>query len=312
MAIEDLGTALRDAERQAPTPPADLAGIRARGRRRRWRLRSAVAGASASALAVVALAVVGATDRWGGGDGGGVDVGVAHEPGADTLSRYERRVLRAVPGSYAVGGVVVVPGPLDASKDAAGMLHQFKPHDLPSPIVPLGRDGFTQPGYLSTSTRYPRFMQRNLPKHSQVVADTGPVSLTCALWDGHRPCGVSLLVGSAAQGWYYLYGIGSDSFLKPHASMEVFLEDTYDGRVLRQSVIGGFDGTTATRVELTLTDGSSEDASLDSGRISRGDTLFWANVEGDLASVTAYDDAGDVVARHQVRACSDPVDCEVR
>jgi hypothetical protein len=207
---------------------------------------------------------------------------------------------------------VVVPGPLDASKDAAGMLHQFKPHDLPSPIVPLGRDGFTQPGYVSTSTRYPRFMQRNPPKDSQVVADTGPVSLTCALWDGHQPCGVSLLVGDATQGWYYLYGIGSDSFLKPNASMEVFLEDTYDGRVLKQSVIGGFDGTRATRVELTLTDGSSQDASLDSGRISRGDTLFWANVTGELAMVTAYDGAGDVVARHRVRACSDPVDCEVR
>jgi hypothetical protein len=94
--------------------------------------------------------------------------------------------------------------------------------------------------------------------------------------------------------------------------MEVFLDDTYTGGTHEQSVIGGFDGTTATRVDLRLIDGSTVAATLDSGEVSPGDTLFWAEVPEGLARVTAYDASGAVVAEHRVRDCGDPVDCEVR
>ena len=54
-----------------------------------------------------------------------------------------------------------------------------------------------------------------------------------------------------ATGWYYLYGLGTDAFLRPGAEMEVFLDDTYSRDVHRQSVIGGFDGRSTLRTWLT-------------------------------------------------------------
>ncbi len=49
-----------------------------------------------------------------------------------------------------------------------------------------------------------------------------------------------------------------------------------------------------------------------SGTVSSGDTIMWADVRGELARVTAYDAAGEVVENHELKPCSDPVDCEVR
>ena len=89
-------------------------------------------------------------------------------------------------------------------------------------------------------------------------------------------------------------------------------DDTYTDGSHRQSVIGGFDGTSATRVELRLVDGSTVAATVDSGGVSAGDTLFWTEVTEGVARVTAFDDSGDVVADHRIRDCDDPVDCEVR
>jgi hypothetical protein len=179
------------------------------------------------------------------------------------------------------------------------------------PVRDLGFHGFTGVGYVDSTVTYPRLLQGNLPKGSDVVADNGEASLGCLSWQGGH-CGVAVLVGDEKTGWYYLYGLGTDNFLQPGSPMEVFLDDTYAPGVHEQSVVGGFDGTSATRVELRLVDGSTASASLDSGEVSPGDTLFWAEVPEGVARVTAYDASGAVVEDHRVRDCDDPVDCEVR
>jgi hypothetical protein len=305
MQVNELARALHAGE-HSPHPPPDLHRLRRRGRRSRWTRRAALAGA---VLTIAAVVATGISVLSPGSGRGASDVGVASDTGADTLSSYERRVLREVPDAYAVGGVVVVPGPLDPNDEEN---HRFEDSELSAPIVPLGWHGYAQPGYVASTTDYPRFMQGNEPKHTQVLADSGPASLSCVEWEGQKPCGVAVLIGNARVGRYYLYGLGSDRFLKPFHGMELFLGDAFPGRQARQSVIGGFDGADTTRVVLTLTDGSTHEATVDAGRISPGDTLFWGLVSGELAKVTAYDADGRVLEQHTVRACSGGVDCEVR
>jgi hypothetical protein len=63
---------------------------------------------------------------------------------------------------------------------------------------------------------------------------------------------------------------------------------------------------------MTLSDGSSQIASIDAGIMVDGATLFWAETPAEVARITAYDSDGEVVAEHEVRDCSGGVDCEVR
>ena len=307
MRVEELTEALHRGDRGAPLPP-DPGKLRSMGRRRRWRVRAGV-GASA----VLVAAVVGAAG-WGvaGSSGGSTppQVGVAAEPGARTLSSYEKRVLREVPGAYPAGGVVVVPTPVDTTNTTENTL--LPSSQLPRPLRSLGFPAMTDPGYVASSVELPRFMRGNIPDGSQVLAAIEPISLTCAQWKPGATCQPAVVVPDGERGAFYLYGLGTDHFLDPGHGMELFLDDTVRERHVLQSVIGGLDGTKATTVVLTLTDGHRQDATIDSGQISPGDTMFWGVVDGSVARVTAYDDQGDVVATHRVRACSGGVDCEVR
>lgn len=298
MHLDQLSDALKD----VPTvvPGVDLATVRQRGRRLR---RRRDAGTALAGLAVAATVAGGAwvVDR---DQAPGLSFA---SPSAGSIDTFEQRVLDAVPDAYAVDGTVVVPGPLDPRSD---MNQRVADDEVAGLVRDLGFHGFTGVGYVDSTVDYPRLLQGNLPKGSDVVADNGEVHLGCAGESGR--CGVSVLMGDRSTGWYYLYGLGTDDFLRPGAEMEVFLDDTYPGRVHEQSVIGGFDGTSATRVDLRLVDGSTAEATVDSGAVSPGDTLFWAEVPEGVARVTAYDDSGAVVADHRIRDCDNPVDCEVR
>jgi hypothetical protein len=303
MRLDELTRSLHAASPDAGT--VDPVQIRRRGRSLRTRRRAA-AGAAVLSVAGVTAGAVTLLDLDGDTSG---SPGVA-SAGAATINHYEQRVLDQVPGSYAVGGVVVVPNPLDPDSD---MNTRFASDQVRSEVRPLGFKAFTSPGYLATTTDFPQFMQGNLPKDTQVVGVDGMASIGCVAWNRDDPgCSPAVLVGDAATGWFYLYGFGTDHFLQPGSEMEVFLDETYERGGPGQSVIGGFDGTDATRVELTLVDGSKVAATLDSGGISKGDTLFWAETPVEVAKVVAYDADGGVVASHDIRECSDPVDCEVR
>lgn len=51
---------------------------------------------------------------------------------------------------------------------------------------------------------------------------------------------------------------------------------------------------------------------VEAGTWSTGDSIFWANVPGEVATVVAYDAAGEVIEDHLLKPCDSPVECEVR
>jgi hypothetical protein len=284
----------------------DLASIHRRGARRRRTRQVATGGAALLTAAVVAGAV--AVGIHGGGDpaGGRTAQAAAQDHHVTGLTAYEKRVLREVPGSYAVDGTVIVPG--SAAGGGIGA-QEVSPDRIASPVRPLGFHAYA--GGAIGGDGLPRFMQGNPPKDSQVVADEGPVYLGCTTWPSAKGCTVSVLDRDGGT-YHYVYGLGTERFLAPGAGMEVFTAEDYTGRAYHATLIGGFDGTEATRVDVTTVDGQVVPATVDRGTISDGDTLFWATLPADAASVTAYDADGKVVATHRVRSCTDPVDCEVR
>src|SRR4051794_15518679 len=103
MRIEQLSTAMLEGEQSYEASRPDLGGLRTLGLRRRRVGRAGLAAAGlAVAVAVVAGLLVGP---------GLVDRAEKPQPakpdGAKVLSTFERRVLRDVPGSFAVRGEVV-------------------------------------------------------------------------------------------------------------------------------------------------------------------------------------------------------------
>lgn len=89
-------------------------------------------------------------------------------------------------------------------------------------------------------------------------------------------------------------------------------EDLAQNHRFQPTVVGGMHGTRTTRVVLTLRDGSTTNATLDTGRISRGDSVFWALLDSPPVKATAYDRHGHVVEDHRLTPCDDPVDCSTR
>jgi hypothetical protein len=143
---------------------------------------------------------------------------------------------------------------------------------------------------------------RPVPTGSQVRVDLGPMSLGCV--QGPDPdCLIVELVGSDKGSRFNVGELASAADLGPGHRMRIMAWPSYADRVLRRSYLGGFDGTRATKVVLTLVDGSTVDAQVDAGTVSRGDTLFWAAVDERVTKVTALDAEGNVVRSQAVRPC---------
>ncbi len=312
MLVDQVIETLQSGATSHPTSGPDLDAVRAQGRAFRRRRRGAVA-AGVVGLGVAASALVAVTV---GGDAvtGEQSLGVAGtgQQQDEALTRWEQEALDAVPGSYAVAGTVVVPGPLDTADDVATM--RFTARQLAGEPVALGWHGYTDPGYVASTVTYPDLIEQRQVladrEGKDVVADNGPVSLAC-LSDGGRPCSPAVVMPGEGTDWFYLSGLGTDDFLRPGSDMELFLDELHARSGATSSLIGGFDGV-ARRVELTLVDGTVQVASIDAGVMSEGDTLFWAETPVEVTRVTAYDSDGDVVQERQVRDCSGGVDCEVR
>jgi hypothetical protein len=302
MQLEELTRAMRAGDAAGVFEPVDVAVIRAKGLRRRRTQRGLAAGAAAASVG----AVLAGLSALGGGGVGHAAPRYVDTPQEHPLTSVQRKALNQVKGAYPVDGVVVVPAPVKPDTPIRG----FAPVTPPSRVEPLGFNGFTTKGFLNTSATYPKFLQDGLPSDG-LVADNGPAWLACPR-TSVADCQVSVLVGSPDKGWYLLKRLGDGRFLQPGADMEVFLNRVYLDHEARQSVIGGFDGTAAFRVGLTLADGSTVGATIDSNNVSPGDTLFWGVVDQPVTKVTAYDAAGNVVLEHTVRSCADGMDCAVR
>lgn len=309
----------------------DLADIRRRGtRRRRGRIAAVVAG---SALAVTAVAGVGL-----GVSGLGGESAVDREttvytppPAPNELSALARRVLREVPGAVRVSaGQVVVPGPDTAPRDDRAV----DPGDVAG--GPIDLDAHTYAGVTSYRRgAFPAWLFDEVQRIEQeelgseegypvgstemgILVESGTAQLVCLArrssagedMPGDR-CYPAL--ASATDATLRLrWSMGTTDFLEPGAEMELFTSEDYSSGAPSTVWIGGLDGTDVERVALELADGSTTDAEVLSGTLVPGDTMFWANVPGDLRHVTAYDADGDVVDDHAVEPCSGGVDCEVR
>jgi hypothetical protein len=106
--------------------------------------------------------------------------------------------------------------------------------------------------------------------------------------------------------------MGTDDFLQPGTGLELFQTDTYTSGSPGTVWIGGTDGTDVATVDLVTTDGETVAATVAPGTLVPGETMFWGVVEGELAKAVTRDAAGNVLEDHEVKPCSDPVDCEVR
>jgi hypothetical protein len=239
-------------------------------------------------------------------------------------------VLREVPGAVKVSpGQVVIPGPHAPVR----MDMKVTPDMLGADPVPL--DAHTYTGVTSYAAgQFPAWLHDEVQRIEQeelgdengypvgstemgILVDKGPAFLACmsASFGGGPitgPCHPALVTGRDDGTWSYEWGMGSDDFLEPGAEMELFTSEDYSDGLPSTVWIGGLDGTDVARVVFDLADGSKTDAEVLPGTFVPGDTIFWANLTGELRQVTAYDASGTKIDDHLIQSCSGGVDCEVR
>jgi hypothetical protein len=315
-----------------PTAPdrlgsPDLAVIHRLGTRRRRARRAAVA--LGSAVAVAAVSGVG----YGIGGLTGGDAARDLPPAGQTetpkeLSPLAERVLRQVPGAVQVSPwQVVIPGP--------GEAYQFEQKVAPERIVagprPLGTQyvGVTAfkrsqfPGWLYDEVE--RIEQEELGDDNGYPVGSTEMGILVEYGDSELACVGPEDAGSAPDGTcspavvaeidgdrYYQWGMGTDDFLEPGADMEVFTEDDYSRGTPGTIAIAGIDGTDVASADFYNTAGEKVGGVVEAGSFVPDDSIFFANVPGELARVVAYDADGEVIEDHPLKACDGGVDCEVR
>ena len=304
-----------------------LADIRARGRSRR-RHRWAAYAAGSTAVVLAAGAVLGvATQRSGEARD---RTPVADHP--TTLTPLAKRALREIPGTVRLSEwQVLVPSPTQPVREYGD---QKVPADhIEAGPVDIGARRYTGVTAYAPAA-FPAWLWEGVKDYEQtvlgseegypvgsldtgIIVDAGPLDLACMRplpeWgeDGGDGCFPAMLAeknGSRTYAW----GMGTDDFLDEGKDLELFSSPDYSAGVPRMVWIGGTDGTDVGTVTLVTTDGTQVEATVASGTLVPGETMFWATVDGELAQAITRDEDGKVLERHQVRPCSDPVDCEVR
>jgi hypothetical protein len=320
--IEELERQLAGSGEAGSGP--DLTTIRRLGRRRS-RVRTAALG-GVSLLAVGALGT-GVVALHGPGDDG---PGVASDLGTPRteLTPLAARALAEIPGAVRLSpGEVSIPAPA-----AAPEMSSTRAHVLGTPVRLPEHEyyGVTMwspshfPDWLYDGTADLEQAEKSGGGYpvgttdlTGVEVDLGPAYLGCvdAVGRSDFPSGVACapaLLTRDGDTWRYEWGMGTDDFLEPGSAMEVF---TFGGHEDGQDTtigIAGLDGTDVARAEFVSTDGARVEGTVEAGTLVPGDSMFFAEVPGELARVIAYDDAGNVVEDHQVASCSTPVECEVR
>jgi hypothetical protein len=327
---------IADLERSLATPhdgealgAPDLGAIHRRGTRRR-RVRS---GLVAAAGATAVVAAVGLATMVTDTVDGSVKVhrltpSADREQAPTELSTLAARALRDVPDATKVSPwQVVLPGPERPPRHEQALTVE----DLLEGPVPL--DGHVYTGVTAyPRSSFPGWLFDGVEQIEQaggvevshpvgstdmgILVDRGRAGLACLAWSGGEShegssCAPSLVVETAGS-WYLRWWMGTEDFLRPGAGMEVFLSDDYSTGRPSTLAIAGLDGTDVATVDFVSTTGAVVEGRVESGTVVPGDSLFHANVPGQLARVVARDAAGEVIEDHPLRACDDPVDCEVR
>lgn len=332
---------IEDLEERLATPPdverlggPDLRNIRSRGGRRRRIHRALGAGGSALGAAAVVGLLFGGAQLFDGNRGGGDNQAAEEASQPRELSPLARRALAEIPGAVQVSDwQVVLPNPdvpqggFDQKLRVSGP--QPKPVDLPGHLY----GGVT----LYDEQVFPKWLHDGVAAAEQemgdengypvgstamgILVDQGVGAIGCTRFQSSdesswlvQPgpnCHPSV-IGRVGQDWHRHWGFGTDKFLKPDAKMEVFLTDDYSTGRPSTLAIAGIDGTDVAKVEFVPVNGSPVPGEIQSGTLVEGDSIFYANVPGEVARVVAYDAAGKVIENHEIRPCSGGEDCEVR
>ena len=307
--------------------PARLREIRTRGRRRR---RTGLAVVAAGATAVIVTASLGVAALTGpGGDRAEDSQPVAQKPPKE-MSPLAKRALADIPGAVQVSSwQVVLPAP-------AGAKRSFPDQHVPTDHVEAGPVDIGTHSYSGVTAfannAFPGWLRQGVSdyEHAQgdengypvgstdmgIIVDTGPQRLACmtSLPDWGKPadgCFPAMLSGEDGD-LTYDWGMGTDDFLHEGQDLELFSTPTYVGGTAQTVWIGGTYGTEVASVDLVTTDGTTVSATVASGTLVPSDTMFWGTVDGDLAKAITRDADGHVLEEHEVKPCSDPVECEVR
>lgn len=311
----------------------DLETIRRAGRGRRRRHRATVLSGTFAIAAVLGLTFAGGRELLADHAQQSQVTSGAEEPRA--LSDLAKRALREVPGAEQVSPwQVVIPAggaaprwdrPVDPAKIVSGPVPL--PADSYTGVTAYPRSAFAPWLYEGTAT-YEREVlgdpDGGYPVGSTdtgILVDSGTLELAClAAGPGGRTNGENLpgadcypaLLARAADAGYLQWSMGTERFLAPGAPMELFTSDDYSTGKPATLWIGGLDGTDVARVDFVTTDGKTVAGDVEAGTLVPGDSMFWARISGELATVVAYDADGAVLEEHQIDPCDSPVDCEVR
>jgi len=209
------------------------------------------------------------------------------------LTVLARRALDELRFAYQADDAVVVPAATDPNLTWSSAVSDDRIVGQP---VPLGARGLVGYGYLNSSTEAPAWIA-SLTREDRVFSNAGPLWFACTRWPGDDECEASILIHHDLEYYFFRSGLGSADFLEEGAPMEVFTFDSVSGTERQQLLIGGLGGTDTDKVLLTLVDGSEVTAWTDKTLAMAGETMWWSTVSLPVESVTAYDAAGEVVAR---------------
>ncbi len=325
--VAELERTLRTMEPEALRPDT-LASIRTLGgRRRRARTTVAVAGAAAG----VAFASVGLVAALGGDGPQASNVDATGRPSwsSTTLSPLTRRVLTEIPGAVQVSDTqVVIPEPPGATNELAGM--EVEDDWVDGARVDVGAHSYR--GVTSFAPgAFPAWLYDKVAEYGAddhvagsiaqgVLVDTGPMQLACVRAPNSADQGtpvtgcIPMLLERANDTWTTAWTMVTDGFLQPGQELQVFSADTYASGAKDTVWIGGTYGTDVASVELVGEDGSTVAATVESGTVSPGNTMFWAHFDGAPAEVVTRDAEGQVLEEHVTQSCEDLgiVDCTVR
>jgi hypothetical protein len=318
LTIDELEGQLHAGEREVLDPDT-LTTIRRKGSRRRTTVRALTAVGT-----VAVLAAVGLTVALAGSDS--ASRGEDRPPVADApreLSPLAARALAEIPGAVQVSDWQVVLPPPGASSNYW--------HDSPDETVvgqAVALDLKTYQGVTAYPARaWPAWLYDGTLEFEQsqmgddggvpvgstdngILVEAGDAYLACTSWKRHA-CGPSFMTRTADGTLHHNWGMGTDDFLEPGSDMEVFLSKDYSTGAPGVLAFAGLPGTEVARADFVTTTGDVVAGQV-STTLVEGASMMWGRVPGDLAKVVAYDADGEVIEDHPLRACDDPVDCEVR
>jgi hypothetical protein len=126
--------------------------------------------------------------------------------------------------------------------------------------------------------------------------------------DLDQPCLVTV-VGHQGSDLVGHWTVAAPDFLADGAGVQLYRDRSSAKGDPVSLWVGGTDGTDVASVDLELADGRTVGATVASGTLVPGETVFWATVPGELVRAVTRNADGEVLEDHPVRACSGMAGC---